>query len=340
MKQRFLSLIGWSSGEDLAMGGPFYLLLLVVMVAAYIIALTNDPSMRQPAPLALFTGLMVAHGGLRFWGFRLVQHQRRWLVVYFLLQGGLVFAIGYLAQLEGLILAFYLALVGESAGMLWPDRRAIALAAFFFVLLLVLNVSVIWGIDVLVGILPMLGLSLAFVLIYVVLYVRQVQAREDAQALLKELEAAHGQLRQYAAQVEELTISQERQRMARELHDTLAHSLSALSVQLEALRSLQTHDPEAAQAAVDRLTTLAKRGLDESRRAIQALRTDLVETLGLEGAIRDALLALQTRTGITADLTVAGQECDLTAEETQALYRILEEALALNLPPWIPSATA
>ena len=329
MKQRFLSLIGWSSGEDLAIGGPFYLLLLVVMVAAYVIVLINDPSMRQPGPLALFTGLMVAHGGLRLWGLRLVQHQRRWLVVYFLLQGGLVFAIGYLAQLEGLILAFYLALVGESAGMFWPDRRAIALAASFFVLLLLLNVSVIWGMDVLAGILPVLGLMLAFVLIYVVLYIRQVQAREDAQALLEKLEAAHGQLRQYAAQVEELTISQERQRMARELHDTLAQGLAGLILQLEAADSyLESDNGVQARAVVQQAMQRARTTLQEARRAIQALRPVALEQGNLVDALGHEVDQFSATTGIRATFEVSAAPPSVPPEAALDILRIVQEALS------------
>jgi signal transduction histidine kinase len=64
------------------------------------------------------------------------------------------------------------------------------------------------------------------------------------------------------------------------------------------------------------------------RQAIQALRSDRVETLGLAGALRDALQAFQARSGIQAELSVAGQEPDLTAEEAQALFRIAEAALS------------
>jgi signal transduction histidine kinase len=142
-----------------------------------------------------------------------------------------------------------------------------------------------------------------------------------------ELEAAHQRLRRHAATVEQLATSRERNRLARELHDTLAHSLSALSVQLEALRTLLANDPVAAQKAVDDLAALAKRGLEESRQAIQALRFDRVQTLGLEGALRDELQAFQVRTGVQTDLSVSGQEPDLTTEEAQTLYRIAEEAL-------------
>jgi signal transduction histidine kinase len=163
-------------------------------------------------------------------------------------------------------------------------------------------------------------------LLYIVPLLVSVLAQRERQRHA-ELEMAHQRLRRHAATVEQLATSRERNRLARELHDTLAHSLSALTVQLEALRSLQVHDPEAARAAVERLAALAKRGLDESRRAIQALRTDMVETQGLEGALRDMIQAFQARTGVRAELAVAGQECDLTVEEAQALYRIAEEAL-------------
>jgi signal transduction histidine kinase len=142
-----------------------------------------------------------------------------------------------------------------------------------------------------------------------------------------ELEIAHQRLRRHAATVEQLAISRERNRMARELHDTLTHSLSALTVQLEALRTLLAHDPAAVQDALSDISALSRHGLEESRRAIQALRTDPVETLGLVGAVRDMLQAFQVRTGVQVDFSVAGQEPDLLAEEARTLYRIAEEAL-------------
>jgi len=124
-----------------------------------------------------------------------------------------------------------------------------------------------------------------------------------------------------------LAVSRERNRLARELRDTLAHSLAALSVQLEALRTLAVHEPAAVQDALNDVTTLARNGLEESRQAIQALRTDPLKTLGLVGALRSTLQAFQARTGVQANLTVAGQEPDMMDEEAQALFRTADEAL-------------
>jgi signal transduction histidine kinase len=163
-------------------------------------------------------------------------------------------------------------------------------------------------------------------LLYLVPLIVSVLAERERQQHAQ-LEVAHQRLRRHAATVEQLAISRERNRLARDLHDTLAHSLSALTVQLEALRILVVNDPDSVQEAVDDLSAMARRGLEESRQAIQALRTDRVETLGLANALQDTLQAFQARTGLQANLSVAGEESDLTAEETQVLFRIAEEAL-------------
>lgn len=164
-------------------------------------------------------------------------------------------------------------------------------------------------------------------LLYLVPFLVSVLALRERQQHA-ELQVAHQRLRRHAATVEQLATSRERNRLARDLHDTLAHSLSALTVQLEALRTLLAHDPAAAREAVDEVAALAKDGLEESRQAILALRSDRVETLGLTGALRDTLQAFQARSGVQTELIVGGQERDMAAEESQSLFRIAEEALA------------
>jgi signal transduction histidine kinase len=164
---------------------------------------------------------------------------------------------------------------------------------------------------------------LLFVVPLIVGVLAERERREHAQ-----LELAHQRLRRHAATVEQLATSRERNRLARDLHDTLAHSLSALAVQLEALRAQLAHEPQAAGEKLSQIAGLAHSGLDEARRAIQALRREPVQALGLDGALREVVDAFQARTGVQASLTVAGGEPDLTTEESAALFRIAEEALA------------
>jgi len=328
MSQRFLSRLAGTSDEELAAGGPFYLILYLVMAAAYGLVVATDESMRQPIPLALFTVLMLIHGGLRLFFFRMA-HRRRWTLAYLLFQAVLVFAIGYLTQLEGLIMGLYLALVGESAGILWPDRRAIALAAISYIVLLVLNIITVWGVDVLVEMVLVLALLLAFVLVYVISYIRQVQAREDAQVLLQELEEAHRQLKEYAAQVEALTISQERQRMARELHDTLAQGLAGLILQLEAVDShLEAGNQARAQAVVQQAMQRARTTLHEARGAIQALRPAALEQGNLAEALGHEVEQFSTTSGIQATFEVSGAPPAVAPETALDILRIVQEALS------------
>jgi signal transduction histidine kinase len=171
-----------------------------------------------------------------------------------------------------------------------------------------------------------LGATTRVALLYLVPLLVSVLARRERRQHVQ-LEAAHQRLRRHAATIEQLATSRERNRLARELHDTLAHSLAGLTVQLEALRTLLAHDPAAAQQAVDDISSLARQGLEESRQAIQSLRADPVETLGLVGALQDMLRAFQARTGVQTDLSVAGQKPNLTDDEAQSLFRITEEAL-------------
>jgi signal transduction histidine kinase len=72
---------------------------------------------------------------------------------------------------------------------------------------------------------------------------------------------------------------------------------------------------------------LARQGLADARHAIQELRSDPVQNMGLQGALREMLSALEARSGLVARMDVSGQESDLTLEEAGALYRIAEEAL-------------
>jgi NarL family two-component system sensor histidine kinase YdfH len=251
------------------------------------------------------------------------------LLGYLLLQGALALTIGLLTQLQGLIMGLYMAMVGEAAGIYWPNRRAVALSASFYVMLMILNILIVWDLQALLQFLPILGGLLAFVIIYVALYVRQVQAREEAQNLLGQLEVAHGQLQTYADQVEELTISQERQRMARELHDTLAQGLAGLIMQLEAADShLDSGDPARAQAVVQQATQRAKTTLREARRAIQALRSSMLDQESLIDALGREVEGFAATTDVRAAFQVDGGIPDLAPEAAQSILRIVQAALS------------
>jgi signal transduction histidine kinase len=118
----------------------------------------------------------------------------------------------------------------------------------------------------------------------------------------------------------------ERQRLAREMHDVLAHSLSGLVVQLEGARLLALSDPADGRlaATIDRAHQLARSGLDEARRAISMLRDD-----ELPGPDKLAALAqsFQADTGVPCQYTETGTPAELRPAVKLALYRVTQEAL-------------
>ena len=120
----------------------------------------------------------------------------------------------------------------------------------------------------------------------------------------KELTTANARLTNYATTLEQLAVSRERNRMARELHDTLAHTLSVVAIQLEAQDTLWETDPEGARKLLASARESTRSGLAETRRALQALRASPLEDLGLALAIRDLAEATASRAGIEMALDV------------------------------------
>jgi signal transduction histidine kinase len=141
------------------------------------------------------------------------------------------------------------------------------------------------------------------------------------------LEQAYHQLAAYATTNEQLTLSRERNRLARELHDTLAHTLSAVAVQLEAISSLWDADREKAHDILNLSLKLTRDGLNETRRAIQSLRAAPVEDLGLVMALSNLARSVAERNHFNLELELPDEIKGWSPEIEHTYYRITEEAL-------------
>jgi signal transduction histidine kinase len=154
----------------------------------------------------------------------------------------------------------------------------------------------------------------------IVLFGRRIRVQEaQTERLLIELEESRGAELRAAALAE-------RQRLARDMHDVLAHSLSGLLLQLEGARLLALASPadERLAGTIDRAHELAKNGLDEARRAIGMLRDD-----DLPGPDQLAALtaAFQADTSVPARFSSQGTPRELASAVRLALYRVTQEAL-------------
>jgi DNA-binding NarL/FixJ family response regulator/signal transduction histidine kinase len=143
-----------------------------------------------------------------------------------------------------------------------------------------------------------------------------------------QLARANARLARYATTLEQLAVSRERNRLAYELHDTLAHGLSSVAVQLEAMRSLWTSQPDKARAMLGEALEATRTALGEARRAIGALRASPLEDLGLARALRELAQSYAARGGLALELDVPAELPGLDSAVEHAVYRIAAEALA------------
>jgi signal transduction histidine kinase len=150
---------------------------------------------------------------------------------------------------------------------------------------------------------------------------------EEQKLQRRELARANRQLIRYAVTLEQLAVSRERNRLARELHDTLAHALSGLAVQLDAIAALWEQMPPRARLMLDHALSTTRTGLDETRRALQALRATPLEDMGLSLAIRDLAERTTARAGLGRQLALVDRLGDLLPEVEQCYYRVAQEAL-------------
>ena len=157
---------------------------------------------------------------------------------------------------------------------------------------------------------------------------REGVERARAEALVAELEAAQRQLRAYAAESEELAISRERNRMAREIHDTLGHYLTILAVQLETALKMEELGDARLHAELVEARRATAECLTEVRRSVAALRPADLTALSLPDALARLVSEYEALDpAIEIALDVEGSTDGLDLEQRLALYRCAQEAL-------------
>jgi NarL family two-component system sensor histidine kinase YdfH len=280
---------------------PFFILITAAMGWMYVVYIRQIESGWLGV---LFTLLMLVHLTGYWLVFRFVHYPRqlRW---YFFVQGMLAFVLTLMAADYGLVIGLYSALIGNAAGAL-RKLRDIVFVVLGSLVLGVISISIRAGFSIIAQwsfiAIPSIILSgfIAF------MFRRQLESRERTQKLLDELQEAHTQLAAYAEQVEELTLTTERQRMARELHDTLAQGLTGLVLQLEAVSThINQHNNDRAQQILQDAMNQSRTTLAEARMVIDDLRTGGVGEISLERAVRQEASRFEDVAGIPCRVKIA-----------------------------------
>lgn len=122
-------------------------------------------------------------------------------------------------------------------------------------------------------------------------------------------------------------MSRERNRLARELHDTLAHSLTAISVSLETAKAYFDIDLNKSRDFIDKSLDATRKGADETRRALKALRSSSLEDMGLGLAIQRVAESAAARFHLNLTLDLKNPMPSLSPDVEQTIFRVAQEAI-------------
>lgn len=172
----------------------------------------------------------------------------------------------------------------------------------------------------------LMGLSLAFLQLLVAAILSAWRSRQQLAIANQQLTEANRQLRRYASRIEDIATLQERSRIAREIHDSLGHSLTALNLNLEAAMHLQTANPSEASSLLTDVRALATTALQEVRQSVSTLRAVPLQGRSLAEAIAQLAAEFQRTTSIAPHCEI---EPDLALPDflKTAYYRIVQETL-------------
>jgi signal transduction histidine kinase len=155
---------------------------------------------------------------------------------------------------------------------------------------------------------------------------RAQEARAQNQVLAQELEEANQKLQTYATQLEKLAVARERNRLARDLHDSVTQTVFSMTLTTQSASLLLERDSDRVEAQLDRLSQLARNALAEMQLLITELRPEETARGGLAATLRRYLADGRFSENLSVSLEVQGEQPVRPAEE-QGLFHIVQEAL-------------
>ncbi len=251
-------------------------------------------------------------------------HPNWLLALYF---AGALALVALAAWLNGVFVYVVGMLFGQMFALLPPALAAPGAAAVLAVILLAAND---WRLPADFGWAGVLFVAAQLGLMFLLyLYIYHVfRTSQERAGLVNELRAANEQLARAQAEGRELATLRERERMARELHDGLGHSLVTLSVQLEAVQRLYPVDPARASAQIDAMKRLTRDSMAELRLALDDLRAPADGGQPLAAALERLCVELTERTGIVVDRRIDTAALAAPPAVAETLRRLAREALA------------
>ena len=172
------------------------------------------------------------------------------------------------------------------------------------------------------------ALEMILFILYMVLFIsQQTSEKQEILNLNQQLQQANEQLRIYAEESAHTAQVQERNRLAREIHDTLGHALTGITAGADACLQMLEISPEMAKKQMERIASTAREGMNEVRRSVRALRPDALERMQLTDAIAKLCSEMQTTSQAEITLDLQAEDLRLSPDEEDAVYRIVQESI-------------
>ena len=307
-----------TSGTDLAFA--------IVVLLSYFATFSNTTH----TSLFLVTVLVclgIAYITLGIYGFAFIQqnHNLSIKLIYFLLQvviGGLIVYFGKGVGINAFIL---LPLVAHTAMALDQEWMLITNAGIFITYVIsIMSFSNDWAV-VWKG-LPIFFAGQVFILIFTEMAYTEQKARINVEKMAAELSDANRHLSEYATQVKDLTISQERNRLAREIHDGLGHSLTTINMQIKAALEIMQNNPEQAIHLLETAQQLSSDALRDVRNSVSSLREDNLNDISLVERINHLLEASRSQDREII-FKVNGSPRVISPQVDVSLFRVVQEAV-------------
>lgn len=185
------------------------------------------------------------------------------------------------------------------------------------------------------SIIPMLfnySVSIAFVVSMSYLVKLQIREREKLTYMNDELEKAYKKLIETSTVAQKLSLEQERTRIAREIHDTLAHTLTTLIIQLEACKKLSSLDPSRLLTELEKAQELSRSGFNDIKRSIKALRPKSMEEKSFLAAIISMINETMDNTNVHITLNnLLSQDINVVSQIEVALFRVIQESITNSI---------
>lgn len=301
----------------------FFVFMTMVLVGLTIFTIIDQPNLLSMSKMLPIVLLIILHIIIH-WMVSFFLKRKNWILIYMLVQGAIAVVLIILTRNIGLTLGLTMALFGEAIGIYGLTAKGLLSSAYYLALSLGSYILITGASNITWWLISMVPV-MVFVAMYVELYTRQSRANEKAQELLGELERTNQQLTEYAAQVEDLTISSERQRMARELHDTLSQGLAGLILQLEAVdANLAGGKTERSRQIIQQAMESARMTLSDARLAIDDLRQG--QLTGCSDDLKKKISQFTNTTGIPCELQCNLAEC-LPSAVADAVVGVVTESL-------------